>query len=156
MKIPLLVRIALVLLTCSFTGAVGHGDEVKAGELATSPAGFSLKAKVDGKEWVATRMMSPLDTGRILGLKGEESISLPFHRSHLVAGKTIKLSEDRAADLMLNDDVGIWGGRSGEITYTKVDAAAAEGTFSFVATARDTNKTVKVTEGTFRVLLTRQ
>lgn len=131
-------------------------DAVKPGEIATSGAGFAMKAKLDGKEWVATRMMSPLDTGRILGMKGEESISLPFLRSGLTSGKTVKFGQDNAVDLMVNDDTGIWGGYSGEMTYTKVDETSAEGTFHFTATARESSKKIEVTDGTFRVLLTRQ
>jgi hypothetical protein len=126
---------------------------LKAGQIATSTNGYSMKAKLDGKEWVATAMMSPEATGRILGNKGDEFIGLPFHRSHLIAGKTVKFGEDQAVDLRTADAIAFWSGRTGEMTYTKVDENSAEGTFFFTATARETTKKIQVTEGKFRILL---
>jgi hypothetical protein len=76
------------------------------GQIATSADGFVLKAKIDGKEWIATAMRSPERTGRIIGYNGDESISLPYHRTYLTAGKTIKFGENRGVDLFLKDEVG--------------------------------------------------
>jgi hypothetical protein len=123
------------------------------GGIATSATGYAMKAKLNGKEWIATSMMPQDVTDRIIGNKDGESISLPYDRRNLVAGKTIKFGENRAVDLFTNDDVAIWGGRSGEMTITKVDKTSAEGTFFFTATARDTKKKIEVTEGSFRILL---
>jgi hypothetical protein len=168
MKIPTLKRfLSLAILTVAILQTCYGATEkekaeelaktiqavLKPGEIATSASGYAMKAKLNGKEWVATAMRSPFDTGRIIGSKGEESIGLPFSKSSLVAGRTIKFGENKAVDLMTNDDVGIWGGLSGEMTFTKVDQNSAEGTFFFTATARNTTKKVEVTEGTFRILL---
>lgn len=126
---------------------------LKNGEIATSANGFFMKAKIDGKDWAATKMMPPEATGRILGaINDNESISLPFSRSSLGVGKTRKFSENNAVDLFTDDDIGIWAGYSGEMTYTKVDDQSAEGTFHFTATSRNSSKKIEVTNGTFRIL----
>ncbi|MBL9199275.1 MAG: hypothetical protein JNL39_02160 [Opitutaceae bacterium] len=128
-------------------------NTIRPGTIATSAAGFSLKAKLNGKAWSAASMMRPEAAGRIIGYKGEDYLGLPFHRSHLVVGKVIKFGDDQAVDLAVGDDDLFWAGRTGEMKYTKIDATSAEGTFFFTATARGTSKRIEVTEGTFRILL---
>jgi hypothetical protein len=123
------------------------------GTIATSASGYSMKAKLNGKDWVATSMMPQDVSNRIIGYKDGEYIGLPYDRRYLVVGKTIKFGENQAVDLATNDDVGFWGGRAGEMQITKVDKSSAEGTFFFTATSRETTKKVEVTEGSFRILL---
>lgn len=130
-------------------------EALKGGEIRTSPEGFHMEAKLNGKEWVAKTMMSTEATGRVLGRRGKESISLPF-RQDASPGKKVKFGAGMVVDLMDIDGVGLWSGESGEMTYTKVDDTAMEGTFSFTANAYDDSKKLVVTEGTFRVLLGKQ
>jgi hypothetical protein len=85
----------------------------------------------------------------------DEYIGLPYDRRYLVVGKTIKFGDHQAVDLVTSDDVGIWGGTKGEMQITKVDETSAEGTFFFTASASSTTKTVEVTEGSFRILLSK-
>lgn len=127
--------------------------ELMPGTIATSASGYAMKAKLNGKDWVAASMMPQEAAGRIIGYKNSEYIGLPYDRRYLVVGKTIKFGENQAVDLATHDDVGIWGGRKGEMQITQVDEKSAEGTFFFTATASGTTKTVEVTEGTFRILL---
>lgn len=126
---------------------------IRPGTIATSTTGFSMTAKLNGKAWIAASMYAPEGPGRIIGYKGEDYLGLPFHRSHLVAGKVIKFGDDQAVDLSIGDDDLTWAGRVGEMKYTSVDAKSAEGVFFFTATARGTSKTLEVTEGKFRILL---
>jgi len=128
---------------------------LRPGTIATSADGYAMKAKLNGKNWVATSMMPQEAAGRIVGYVNDEYIGLPYDRRYLVVGKTIKFGDNRAVDLVTSDDVGIWGGRQGEMQITKVDETSAEGTFFFTASASSTTKTVEVTEGSFRILLSK-
>jgi hypothetical protein len=127
--------------------------ELMPGTIATSPGGYAMKARLNGKDWVAVSMMPQEASGRIVGYRNGEYIGLPYDRRYLVVGKTIKFGDNQAVDLATNDDVGIWGGRKGEMQITKVDDTSAEGTFFFTASSSRTTKTVEVTDGSFRILL---
>jgi len=52
--------------------------------------------------------------------------------------------------------VAIWGGRKGEMEITKVDDKWVEGEFYFTAIASETDKTMEVTEGFFRISIASQ
>jgi uncharacterized lipoprotein NlpE involved in copper resistance len=125
------------------------------GFIATSKDQYWMSAKIDGKEWVAAAMLpvDKSDSRRIQGENNGESIGFYIWMRGLAAGKHIAFSDNKAADLMTNDDVGIWGGRKGEVVITKIDNTALEGTFSFTGNTSSSSKTVQVTDGTFRVPL---
>lgn len=127
--------------------------ELMPGSIATSPTGYAMRAKLDGKEWVAASMMPQDAAGRIIGYKNGEYIGLPYDRRDVVVGKKIRFGDNQAVDLATNDDVGLWGGRKGEMQFTKVDETSAEGTFFFTASTSSTTRTVEVTEGSFRIVL---
>jgi hypothetical protein len=121
------------------------------GSIPTKEGGPMMKATIAGKAWVADAMMPPEAAGRIIGFYNKESISLPYYRRDLVVGKKIKFSDHQAVDLFLNDEVGIWGGRQGEMEFTKVDANWAEGVFHVTGSTLDGSKTIAVTDGFFRI-----
>lgn len=126
------------------------------GFIPTSKDGYWMSAKIDGKNWTASAMM-PVDKSNSRRIHGEhngESISFSIWMRGLESGKHLSFSDDKAADLFTNDDIGMWGGRSGEIVITKIDDKGVEGTFSFTGSTSRSEKTVAVTEGRFRVPLT--
>ena len=125
--------------------------EMTPGSIPVSASGFTMTAKINGKEWTADAMMPPDVTDRIIGYYNKESISLPYDRRDMVVGDKTVFGENHAVDLFTNDDVGIWGGRKGEMEITKVDGKSAEGKFYFTATASGTDKTMEVTDGFFRI-----
>jgi hypothetical protein len=125
--------------------------QMQPGGIPTTEGGWTMKAKIDGKDWVANSIIPPDIAGRISGDNNGESIGLPYDRRDMVVGKKIKFSENNGVDLMTHDDVGIWGGRKGEMEITKVDDNWAEGKFSFTGSASSTTKTVEVTDGFFRI-----
>jgi hypothetical protein len=66
--------IAGMLYACnsnSQTQAIKKAKEIQAvikpGTVATSPQGYSMKAMIDGKEWIASSMMPPEAAGRVIG-----------------------------------------------------------------------------------------
>jgi hypothetical protein len=121
------------------------------GSIPTKEGGLMMKATIAGKAWVADAMMPPEAAGRIIGFHNKESISLPYDRRDLYVGKKIKFSDHQAVDIFTNDEVGIWGGRQGEMEITKVDANWAEGVFHVTGSTLDGSKTLAVTDGSFRI-----
>ncbi|WEK18722.1 MAG: DUF6252 family protein [Candidatus Pedobacter colombiensis] len=126
------------------------------GFIPTSKNGYWMSANIDGKEWTASAMLpdDKSDSKRIQGEKDGESIGFYIWTRGLAPGKRFAFSDKRAADLMTHDDVGIWGGRKGEIVITRIDDSALEGTFTFTGSSTNSNKTIQVTNGTFRIPLT--
>ncbi len=123
--------------------------KMQPGGIATTEGGWTMKAKIGAKNWVARSIFSPEAAGRIAGDNDGESIGLPYDRRDMVAGNKIIFSHNNAVDLFTNDEVGIWGGYAGEMEITKVDADWAEGKFFF--TGSSDNKTIEVTDGFFRI-----
>lgn len=121
------------------------------GSIKTSEDGYYMKATINGKDWAANEMMPPESPARIVGYNNKESISLPYDRRDMVVGNKTNF-KNSAVDMMLNDDVGIWGGHIGEMEITKVDAISAEGKFYFTAQGLQTDKKMEVTNGVFRIL----
>jgi hypothetical protein len=128
-------------------------QSIKPGGIATSTNGYLMTATIDGKKWSARFMMPPAVTDRIIGDDNVTSISLPYDRRYMVPGKKIAFSHDRAVDLFTNDAVAIWGGYSGEMEITKVENNWAEGKFFFTASGSDTDKTLAVSDGYFKISL---
>ena len=126
------------------------------GSIPTSADGYSMRAKINGKDWIADAMMPPQATGRITGDNNDAGIGLPYYdKRNMVAGKKIKLGEDEAVDITGNDAKGsLWATADGEMEITKVDDKWAEGTFYFtLRSMSNSDKTIKVTDGFFRILL---
>lgn len=120
------------------------------GTVPTSSDGFTMKAKINGKDWQATAMMPPEKPGRIIGYVDKDYISFPYDRRDIVVGEKTKFGENYGVDLFMMDN--IWGAKTGEMEITKVDDKSAEGKFHFTATGLDSDKKLDVTDGFFRIL----
>ena len=127
--------------------------KMQPGGIPTTEGGWTMTAKINGKDWAATSMMPPDRAGRIFGENNGESISLPYYDRRRTLGQE-KLG--KGVDMMLDDDVKLWGSSEGEMEITKVDDKWVEGKFSFTASGFQTDKTVKVTDGVFRISLVRK
>ncbi len=152
--------IFFILASCNSqqSDAVNQAKEVQSaiqenrpGTMPTADGSWTITAKLNGKSWKASSIMPPASAGRIVGYYDKEYIGLPYDKGDMVVGKKNKFGEDNAVDLATNDEIGIWGGRKGEMEITKVDDDWAEGTFHFTAYATSTDKTVEVTDGFFRI-----
>lgn len=124
------------------------------GTRPTSADGFMMTAKIDGKEWKANAMYPPEVAGKVFGENNDESISLPYYdRRSFLANTNKKLGDGgSAAELHLNDDIALYTGTKGTMEITKSDDNMAEGKFSFTAKGFESDKTVEVTDGFFRIL----
>ena len=115
--------------------------------------GWTMTAKIDGKEWNATSFFKIDFQDRIHGFYKEgESISLPYDIRQMKVGGKIIFGEDHVA-LLFPDDDAIWDGKKGEMEITKVNNGWAEGKFYFTATTSSTAKTTEVTNGFFRIAI---
>lgn len=168
MKKEFLVIVSLLIISGIACNSQSKNDAVKqAGDIqkmvkANSPGyiptstEYYMKAKINGKDWVAEEMMASDKAGRIVGqMKGEngESISLPFELRYTKAGALTNF-KNHAVDIYMNDDIKMWGGHQGEMIFTKVGDNYAEGKFYITATANDTDKQLTITDGVFRIPLT--
>jgi hypothetical protein len=166
-------QIFSILILATMLWSCGNNDQNKAlsdakqaqaavkqmqpGGIATTEGGLTMKAKIDGKDWVANSIIPPDLAGRISGDNGGESIGLPYDRRGMVVGEKTKFSHDNAVDLMLPDDEGgILGGYAGEMEITKVDENWAEGKFFFTGSSSRSDKKVEVTDGFFRISLAKK
>lgn len=148
---------ATIFYCCSSysqTKAIEKSKEIQAaikpGTVAVSATGYTMQAKIDGKEWSATSMVPPEAAGRIVGYYKDQYIGLPYSKSSLKKGKIIILGEDEAADLFIKNGC-LWKGMKGQMEIIKADANTAEGKFFFTTICSSTNKSFAVTEGFFRI-----
>lgn len=129
---------------------------VKSGMNATTKDGYMMKAKINGKEWIADAMHPPYSAGKIAGKSssGNPGIALNFYSrgKNYQVGYTEKISKSNAADLFLDDNVVFYGGYNGEIRITKMDGQWVEGTFYFTASSDNPPASpIEVTDGFFRI-----
>ncbi|HZE84984.1 MAG TPA: hypothetical protein VE035_11795 [Puia sp.] len=125
---------------------------LRPGTFPTTEGGWTMTAKLNGVNWIATSMFPPEASSRIIGYYKNDYIGFPYDRRNMVVGKKMTFREDNAADLAVDDEIGLYGGRKGEMEITKVDGNWAEGKFYFTAnTVRNSSKTVEVTDGFFRI-----
>lgn len=118
---------------------------------AADTEGIYMRAVIDGENWVATKMIPDYSVGSsfrsIHGETDDYSISFTVYKP--AAGVKRELNEEYAISLMTHD--GFYGGRSGSVEIIMADEYWIEGRFAFTATSTTTDKTIRVTNGFFRV-----
>ena len=139
------------------TEAIQNAKEVQTivknsmpGTVPTTADGYTMRAKINGQEWAATEMMPPEVPSRIIGSNNDDYISFPYDRRNMVVGDKIKFGDRTSPDMFMLGE--LWGAKTGEIEITKVEQNYAEGKFFFTASQTNSEKTVAVTDGFFRVL----
>jgi hypothetical protein len=163
MKIHIVKQTISILLITTVIYSCGNSQQTKAveqakniqaavkpGSVATTTSGYTMNAKINGSDWVASSMVPPDAAGRIVGYYKNNYIGLPYSKTDLAAGKKIILGENEAADIFLADGCS-YPLTKGEIEITKVDDKWAEGKFFFTAVCSSTGKAVEVTDGFFRI-----
>jgi hypothetical protein len=161
----ILLLIIMVLFSCnSRSQQVKEAKKLQSdikkmmpGGMATTIGGYTMTAKINGRDWTASSIMPPDIAGVITGDNNGESISLPYYdKRNFLALKKRKLGKGHGgADMRLNDDVKFWSAKTGQMEITKADDQWAEGTFSFTAESLQSDKTTEVTNGFFRIALTK-
>ena len=164
-KVSLAAIISILIISSFSCNSQNKTDaEKQAGDIqkmvkANSPGYIStsneyyMKAKINGKEWVADEFLVD-DGGGIVGQKKDgEHFTLPFELRYATEGRITNF-QNHAVDIYMKDDIGLWGGHQGEMKFTKVGDNYAEGKFYLTGTATGTDKQLKVTDGVFRIPLT--
>lgn len=130
-----------------------EGQAIPPHFVSTSPTGYYLTAKINGKEWAAEAMMINTNNTnpRIQGEKDSVMMGFYLWLPGIKKGSIINFSMYNAADFQTGSEIGIWRGTQGEITIKKIDEHVIEGTFYFMATAPSTEKTIAITSGYFRL-----
>lgn len=123
------------------------------GTVATTADGYTMRAKVNGKDWVAKDMLpnNNEDTRPIFGEADGQKISFTIWMQHPKVGRKETFAEGNVAELMGFEDVAICDAKKGEATVTKIDDHAIEGTFFMTGTSHESAKTIEVTDGFFRI-----
>jgi hypothetical protein len=121
----------------------------------TSETGYYMKAKIDGKEWVAAYMIpdesATSSYKTVHGENGATYMNFQLWRRGIEAGKSISFDDEHVANLSVADVEGFWGGKKGEVKITSIDEQWIAGEFAFDATSSSSDKIIHVTEGRFRV-----
>jgi hypothetical protein len=162
MKLSISIFIlATILSSCGNSDSANAAEQAKKvesaikenipGTVATSAEGYTMKAKINGKDWEASSMMPPEAAARIIAYYSGEYIGLPYSKGYMVAGGKITFGEDNAVDLSIKDATGLWSCKNGEMQIMKVDDKWVEGKFFFSGGYAGSNKTMEVTEGFFRI-----
>ncbi|GAB2823085.1 hypothetical protein [Ferruginibacter profundus] len=126
--------------------------QMQPGGIPTTPGGWTMTAKFDGKEWSAEYMMPLQASGRIYGDNNGISLSFPYDRREMTLGYKNTFSDHNAVDIFTKDEVALWGGYAGEMVITKVDGDWVEGRFNVTGTTSSApDKKVEVTDGFFRI-----
>lgn len=128
-------------------------EEVAPGNIRTADGGWTMTCKMNSKVWKAIAMFPPEDAGRIIGYFGKESISLPYRRDRLNVGDKQTFSDHNAVDVLQSEGVAVWGGYEGGMTITKASDGWVEGTFN--VTAHEGSKTLTISDGIFRIKVTK-
>jgi len=129
---------------------------IRPGTTATREGAWSMTARINGVKWTASSMISPEAAGRIVGYYKDDYIGLPYDKRNMIPGKKITFSENNATDLGTSDEIGLWGGRKGEMVITAVNGDWVEGSFYFTGTTSRSEKSMEVTDGFFRISTTDQ
>ena len=132
-------------------------SKMQPGGIPTKEGGWTMTAKINGREWVATSIIDPDAAGRIVGDNNGEGFGFPYDRREMFVGNKIKFSHDNAVDLSTYEgkDLEYWGGYKGEMEITKVDDKSVEGNFFLTGSMTDSDKTVEITDGFFRIYFTK-
>lgn len=161
-KVTFLVLLSIVL--CSF-GNNGQSivaeqpvknqnilQQNRQSNVPTTPNGYTMRAKVNGKSWIAQSMMPPAYAGyHTIGYYKDEYISIPYSKTFLRTGKKIVFKQGEVAEVLFHNGCEWKENAKGEMTITKVDNNWAEGTFSFTTSCKNSDKNLQITDGFFRI-----
>jgi hypothetical protein len=126
--------------------------------VATHITGYYLKAKINGKQWVAKKMVPDTDGSgivEVIGFNGPDPSKNAIHFQvgmKDAAGKKRQLDDTRIIRYFdASESEGLYIAQTGEINTTRVTDEWMEGTFYGTAIDAASNKTVTITDGYFRV-----
>jgi len=131
------------------------------GSIPTSPNGYYMKCKVDGKDWEAVSMMPISVANRVIGnVGGGGYIGIGSLDGKEQPGAIFTIGDGNGADAYFpndktlidkDDNVILMDISLGKIKITKVDGEWMEGRFYFTKSSSTSDKKIVITDGVFRV-----
>ncbi|MCE7065100.1 hypothetical protein [Dyadobacter sp. CY326] len=123
-------------------------DAPRPGTVKTTSGGWTMTAKVNGKQWTATSIMPPAAAGTIVGYVGGESYLMmySFEKRSAKVGRQAKLGDGYSVDYWINDGP-VYSKYKGIMEITAINGDWVEGKFQFTAPG------LTVTDGFYRVQL---
>ena len=157
------IALSIILLSCNSTqnDATKQAEQIQTavkqntpGTVPTSESGYYMKAKINGKDWIAKDMLpnNNEDTRPIFGEADGKKIGFTIWMQHPKEGRKEIFAEGNVAELTGFEDVASCDAKKGEAIVTKIDDHVIEGTFFMTGTSHESGKTVDVTDGFFRLL----
>jgi hypothetical protein len=124
------------------------------GGIPTTAGGWTMTAKINGRDWMANSFMPLEETGRIIGDNNGEGFGFPYDRRQMEVGNKETFGEHNNVQIstIKDGEIEYWDGFKGEMEITKVEADWVEGKF-FVTGRRitDSSRKVEITDGFFRI-----
>ena len=118
------------------------------GTVPTKSGGWTMTAKVNGKQWTASSIMPPAAAGTIVGYVGDESYMMmySFKKSSAKVGRQVKLGDGYSVDYWIKGGK-VYSNYTGTMEITAINGNWVEGKFQFTAAG------LTVTDGFYRVEL---
>ena len=118
----------------------------------TSKDGLYLSANVNGKEWIASKMLLDMDDSHpvVQAYNQDNEVMLFYLNRRMSKGK----AQDMQSSGQYNDKedaLSMLTSTEGEKTITNMDDKWIEGTFHFTASNDQKTKKVEITNGFFRI-----
>lgn len=122
--------------------------------VATSPEGFTMRARINGQLWVAEEMIQGAGTEsrRVEGRGAGRTLGFSIWFPRLKTGSTIPFQANNPVE-MTSGEGGVWFGREGVLEITKINEKIMEATFHFTASAGGAMPALEVTDGYVRLPL---
>lgn len=123
--------------------------------IPTTAGGWTMTAKINGREWTASSIMPLEATGRIIGDYNGAGFGFPYDKREMVVGNKEIFGEHNHVDIstIKDGEKEYWDGFKGEMEITKVEGDWVEGKFFVTGKASftDTSRRVEITDGFFRI-----
>lgn len=122
----------------------------------TSKDGLYASAEVNGKEWIAKKMLVDMDDSHpVVQAYNQSNEVIVFYLSTLMEkGKPFEFKGSGRNAAQYNDKedaLSMWDSEKGERTITKMDDNWIEGSFQFTAVNKEKSNKAEITNGFFRI-----